>query len=147
MANFRPMIVYFLLLGVFMVALINGGILLATQHSANQSIGDDSMLTDYRDSLNNTLAESYNDAQEIEGAMNKSEVTLTTGIPVINAITGVWKTIKVVPMTIYNLASGLVFSRILGSYTFAIILSVISAIVIITILFAVWKFVSTGDAG
>ena len=47
MATFRPILIALILFGLFSVALINGGILLASVNEANQSIGDDSKLKSY----------------------------------------------------------------------------------------------------
>lgn len=146
MANFRPILVSLLLAGLFMISIITGGITLAYANNANQSIGDDPAIIAYATSLNETLGESITNANSGEEAISSSPITLTSSIPFYDAITGIWKTLKTVPITIWNLTVGLLITRVLGN-NFYIVLGVIGAILTITIIFAVWKFVSQGESG
>jgi hypothetical protein len=147
MVKFLPIIFGFLILGLFAIALISGGIRLAAVNNAPQSIGDDAALQSYAGSLNSSLGQAYTAANDAEKAINQSAITLTTGFPALDAVFGIWKTIKTVPITIYNLTIGLLFGRLLGSDSYAIVLGVLSSILIIGIIYAVYKVITTGEGG
>lgn len=147
MANFRPIVISLLLVGLFAMALISGGVMLAQKNGAGQSIADDPNIMAYAENLNKTLGNAHSDALSADEAIGSSPVTLTSGFPVFDAISGVWKTIKTVPVTVFNLTFNLLQEHILGSQAFSIVLGVIGAILTITIIFAVWKMVATGEGG
>jgi len=147
MVNFRPIIVSLLLVGLFAICMITAGIQIATVNNANQSIGDDAVLAAYASSMNSSLEATVSAANTTEDAISSSPITLTSGFPVFDSITGVWKTLKVIPVTIYNLTFGLVFGRLLGGGVAAIVVGVIGSILTITIILSVWKMVSTGESG
>jgi hypothetical protein len=136
-----------LLLGLFAFAVINAGLILPILNDANQSIGDDPSLTYYSNELNKSLYNSQTVANTTETAVGTSPVTLTSGFPVFDAVFGIWKTIKVIPIQIWNLTKGLVFEKMFGGNEYAVIFTVIGAILLLTFMFAVWKWVSTGESG
>lgn len=145
MVKFTTLIFGFLLLGLFAIAMINGGTRLASINNANHSIAEDPSISAYASSLNSTLETSYTNAVAAEGAINSSSITLTTSNPFIDAIGGIWKTLKTVPITIYNLTIGLVFSKILGGSGYGILLGVLSSIFIIVLIYAIYKGIFTGE--
>lgn len=147
MAEIRPLLIWLLLLGLFAMAIVTGGIMLAEQNGVNQSIADDPAITEYYSSLNETLADTYTDASNSDAAFSNSSISTSIGIPFIDSIWGIWKTLKEVPVTIYNLTIGLLISKVLGDVAGAIVLSVLSAILIITVIFAIVKLVSQGESG
>lgn len=144
MSEFRPIVVNLLLVGLLIIAMITMGLNIAS-NNPSQSIGNDPTLSAYANSLNATLYNATDDASASEQAITNSSITLTSGFPVFDSISGVWKTIKKVPVAVFNLTIGLVRTR-LGS-SFWVVLGVIGAILTITILLAVWKLVSTGEGG
>lgn len=146
MASFRPLVIALLLLGIFAVAIVSFGINLARENGATQNIGDNPIISNYAGNVSDTLGRAYDNANDSIESLSKSPVTLTGGFPLFDAIAGLWKVLKTVPITVYNLTVGLLLSTILGS-TYAIVLGVVGAIFIITIIFAVWKMLSTGQGG
>lgn len=147
MANLRPIIVGFLVFGLFAIALITGGIQLAQQEGASQSIADSPSISSYAIELNSSLGNMSTIANSTETSFSNSPINYLSGFPVFEAITSIWRTLKVVPLTIYNLTIGVLFESSLGGEAFAIVLGVLGAILTITIIFAVWKMVSTGEGG
>lgn len=145
--GFRGLIISLLLVGLFAIALINGGILLAALNSPNQTIANDAAIMDYASELNSTLEDVYTDANSSETSFTVSPLTTTTSIPFVDAVGGIWKTLKKTPTTVWNLSVNYIFIKIFGSAAYAIVFGVISAIMLIIIIFAVWEWISTGRAG
>lgn len=146
MPKFLSIVFGFLLFGLFAVAIISGGIMLASNNQATQSIADDPAIRDFANELNETLEDTYQTAVGVEGAVEQSPVTTTTSNPYIDAIGGVWKTLKTVPITIYNLTFGLLAQKIFGNSAYGIVFGVIGAILIIAIVYGVYKLLVTGEA-
>lgn len=147
MANFRPIVINILLVALFVVALISGGVMMATQNNAPQSIENDTIYAGLKDSLIGNISKANDDTSGASGSFENSSVSLTSGIPFINSIYGTWKVMKTAPILMYNLIVGVIFHTLLGDTTTAVITAVLSVILIITIIFAVVKLVSTGDGG
>jgi len=146
-ASFRPLVVGLLLAGLFAFALINAGLLISINNGANQSIGDDPAISSYSESLEETLLEANENANATETAFGSSPITLTTGSLVFDAVGGIWKTMKEVPVTVYNLTFGLIATKIFGDESYGVVFGVIGAILMMTIIFGIWKWVTTGESG
>ena len=144
MADFKTIVIIIVLAGLFSVAMIKGGIEMANLNNPNQTIANYPALSSLLTDLNNSLEDSYSNANSSLEAISSSPVTLTTGFPVFDAITGIWKTLIIIPMAIYNLLTDFLFNIFLGSAQ-NIVLGVIATIVIVTVIFAVWRFVATGQ--
>lgn len=144
MGGIKPFLIGVLLAGLFAFALISGGIMLATNNNANQSIGDDPALVSYKNSLQLSLSEAEANANSSINALGDSPITEVQGGAVFEAISGVWKTLKVVPVTIYNLTFGTAKSRIFGE-TFNIVFGILASILIIIIIFSVIKMINSGQ--
>lgn len=145
--KFRPIVVGLLLFSMFALAMITGGIQLANVNDVDQSIGDHPLLSTYSVNLSDAVGGASDNAKSGEDAFADSDVTLSTSSVFIDAIGGIWKTLKTIPVTIYNLTIGLVSSVIFGGGAFSIVLGIIGAILTITIIFAVWRLISTGEGG
>lgn len=144
MAGLRPLIVGILLAGLFAFALITGGIMISTNNQATQSIGNDPSLASYKTSLESTLEDAQVNANSSIEAIGESPISVIPGAFIFDAISGVWKTLKVVPVTIYNLTFGLLKVKVFGD-TFSVVFGVMAAILIILIIFGVIKMVSAGQ--
>lgn len=144
MAGIKYLLIGMLLAGLFAFALINGGILLAEHNKANHSIGDDPALSIFKTNLEESLGEAEEQANGSINALGDSPLTeVGGGLVIFTAISGVWKTLKVVPVTIYNLTFGLAKTKIFGE-GFNIVFGIVGAIVIILIIFAVIKILTSG---
>lgn len=147
MVSLRPVIISILLSVLFIIAVISGGIYMAEQNGASENIGNDSAFSSLRNDLIDKTQDNYDSSLAAMNSLENSSISLTSGIPFLDSIYGGWKVIKATPMIMYNLITASLFERLLGSQTSAIIIGIISAILIITIIFAVIKLVSTGDGG
>lgn len=147
MVSFRPIVINILLVTLFVIALIMGGIMMSTQNDAPQSIENDTIYAGLKDSLIGNVTQADADTRGASGSFENSSVSLTSGIPFINSIYGTWKVIKTAPLIMYNMIVGVIFHTLLGDTTTAIVTAVLSIILLITIIFAIVKLVSTGDGG
>ena len=144
MAGLRPLLVGLLLSGLFAFALITGGIMLGTNNNSQNNIGNDPALASYKTNLESTLGEAQANANASVEAIGESPISVIPGAFVFDAIAGVWKTLKVVPVTIYNLTFGLLKAKVFGA-TFDVVFGITAAILIILIIFGVIKMVSSGQ--
>ncbi len=147
MSNFKPILVALLLVGLFALAFLNFGIMTAEIEGANQSISDDPSISAYAASLNQTLEASISETEAANTAFSNSSITTTTSFPFVDAIGGIWKTMKNAPIAVWNLSFGLLLSNVLGSEAYAMVIGVLGAILTMTIIFAVWKLIHSGEGG
>lgn len=141
--GFKTLIIGLLVLGLFIFCTIQGALFLAINNDASQSIGDDPRLTEYKSELEAQLLESSGDSRAADAAITNSSFTLTTSFPVFDAIGGVWKTYRAVPIALYNLTVGLLVSYIFGE-TFRVVFAVVAAIIGMLIILGVWQLIATG---
>lgn len=147
MVEFRPLLVSFILIGLFAVAMINIVYYMQLDNGASQTILDDPTLSNYRQAVIDNMSTTYTNAVAAGNSTSSSSVTFTYGSPFLDAINGVWKTVKSAPIAIYELSIGLGQKYLFSGPEAVIITTVIAAILTITIIFAVWKMISTGDSG
>lgn len=147
MAEFRPLLVSFILIGLFAVALINVVYYMQLDNGASETILDDTTLSNYKNSVVENISNTYTNAEAAGNSTSSSQVTFSYGSPFLDSINGVWKTIKSAPIAIYELTIGLGQTYLFSGPEAIIITTVIAAILTITIIFAVWKMISTGESG
>lgn len=147
MVKFLPLLIGLMLGGLFAFALITGGIMLAENNNPSQSIGNDPVLSNFSSNIENALGESTSTSDTAEESLGASPVTLNENSIFFDALGGLWKSLKAIPVTIYNLTMRLIFTKIFGSQAGAIIFGVIGGIISMIIIFGVWKMIKTGDAG
>lgn len=140
----KSLLIGILVSGLFALALINGGIMLASNNHANQSIGDDPILVGYRNSLNNTLHQAETNVNGSLEALGQQGATSTPLGAIYDAMTGTWKTLKEVPSSLYNLFVGVTKVKIFGD-SFNPVFGIVAAILIILIIFGVIKLIISGD--
>lgn len=143
MSALKNILIYMLLFGAFIMAFINGGLLLAAVNSPNNTIGNDPALVEFSSALNSTLEDAYESANGSMTAIESSPVQVTQFAIILDAIGGIWKSLKVVPLAIYNLSVDYVFGKLLGDQQFAIMMGIVGAILIIVLIFAVWFWINS----
>ena len=143
--GFKPLLVGLLLAGLLAYAMIMGGMQLAAINNPNQSITQDPAIAQFSSSLNQSLERSYTDANASLNSISTSPVSLTSGGIIFDSMSGIWKTMKVVPLSIYYLISSLVDTEVLGGAQTYIVWGIIGSIILLGIVFGVWKLVSTGE--
>lgn len=145
MVKFAPLMIALILWGLFSFALIQMGIQLADSNNANQSIADDPAIASFNESVKNILEELETDVNSSETAI--SEPSLISSIReniIIDAIGGVWKVLKNVPTSLYNIATGLWKSEIFQG-PLIIVIGTIGAILTLVVIIAVWRMLFTGE--
>lgn len=145
MSGIRPLLVGILLAGLFAFALIQGGALLSTHNQANQSITDSPALSGFKTDIESSLDNAQANANGSLTALGDSSLSeVSGGLVIFSAISGVWKTLKAVPVTIYNLTFGLAKTSVFGE-GFNVVFGIIGAIIIMLIIFGVIKMLTSGQ--
>lgn len=147
MSGLRPFIISILLLGLLAMAVINAGILIAHDNNSKNSIANDTDINNYASSLQNSLANASETADKTDESFRNSTISTSGGVVFVDAIGGLWTTLIEVPSMIMKLTTNLVKGKILGDTAFYAVIGVISAILVITLILAVWKLVGTGEGG
>lgn len=143
-AGLKNLFIGLILTGLFAFALITGGIQLAELNNGANSLADDPAFSTYKTNLTTALQKAHNDTNASIESLGDSPLSAIPGAFIFEAISGVWKTLKVVPVTIYNLTFGLAKDKIFGD-SFALVFGVIGAIITLLIIFGVIKLVSSGQ--
>lgn len=143
-SGIKPLLASLLVVGLFIFAFINAGIMIASNNNANQSIGDDPTLSAYKSNLETTLKQAETDTNSSIEAIGQSPLSSTSNGFIFDAISGIWKTLKSVPVTLYNLTFGLTKAKLFGE-AFTPVFSIIAAILIMAIIFGVIKMISSGQ--
>lgn len=144
MAGLKPLFIGLLLTGLFAFAMITGGIMVADQNSGVVSIGDDPALSNYKTQIQSSLNDASTDANSSLEALGNSPLSAIPGAFIFEAIAGVWKTLKIVPSTIYNLTFGVLKDKVFGD-SFGVAFGIMAAIIIILIILGVIKLVVSGQ--
>jgi hypothetical protein len=142
--GFKSIIVALLVAGLVMVLFINGAIMLSTQNDFSGNPSDDPSLSAYKDDVTAQLNQSYFNTGEADAVLSNSSVTTTTSFPFIESINGIWKNVRSAPVMIWNLSFGLVLEKALGDDK-AIVLTILSVILTLMLIFAVVYLIATGD--
>lgn len=145
--GFRPILIGLLIFSLIAIGTINIGLRLASENNVNQSISDNPAISSYANSLNTTLEGASETSTALETAFTNSTISVSGGILFLDALGGLWKSMKSIPITIYNLTIGIIKNQLLGDTAFYIIFGTIGLIVIISLIFAVWKLLSQGESG
>lgn len=143
--DFKGMIVSFVLIGLFIFAILNFGIYLSSNNNANMSITDDSVIGSKMTDINTTLRELQDDATDKKQEFEEETGSLSTGFLIFGSILG---TTKAFFSTVLNIASS-TFSIIdsglgLGG-TGTLILGVFSGIIIVVTLLLIWRVAKAGS--
>lgn len=143
-SGLKTIVIGLILTGLFAFALMSAGYLVGFNNHANRTILDDVAFSDFKTQLEGNLSSAYTDANSSLENLGDSPISGVLGATIFDSIGGVWKTIKVVPVAIFNLVVGTVKERIFGE-GYGVVFLTVSAIIIILILLAVVKFVISGQ--
>lgn len=144
MRGFLGLIVGILVSGLFVVALLYGGGRLSEDNNG-QSILQDSSINKTFTTLNTDLNKAWDSANNTETATAKSPLTISQGSFIINAMGGLWVTVKVIPTLVWNTMLLFLQNSLFGSPAFAVVFGVIGAIVIFMFTLYAWKLISSGE--
>ena len=133
-------IVPLLLTGLFVICFFSFAGYLAVYNNSNADITSDPSINQYLTSLNSTLKNSSSTADNSSDALYGSSSSTSGGNIILEAVTGIWKSITSTPKQIYLLTIGLVQSKVLGGSTFYLVFGTIGAILSITLIMLVWRW-------
>lgn len=137
-------LVVLLAVGLFIIAIINAGIMISDQNNFIGSIGDDDSLTEYKASLEDTLDNATSASQSADAVLSNSSISTVSAFPFVDSITGIWKTVKSAPVAVWNLTMGYAVEKIFGEDK-AIVLTILGALLGLALIFAVVYLIATGD--
>ena len=92
MVKITHIVTALLLAGLFAVALIAGGVQLASMNHANQSIINDSQFNSVYVDLSGNLTKSSTDAYGADAAISNSSLSTIVIVPFVDSVVGIWKT-------------------------------------------------------
>jgi len=147
--KFAPMIISYILFGLFALAFVTFGLSIAIINNPSQTIGNDTNLLNYKNSMEGNLANQYTAFNESEDSFTTSSTSLSNspGGIIIDAISGIAKTIKNGATLITNLTLGFIKNKLFANSEFLLVFSIISGILILIALIAIVRLVSQGEGG
>lgn len=143
-STLKPILVSLLLSGLFALALITGGVMIAEQNNPSQSIGNEPYIANFSESINQSLVSARTSSQDADELLTNSSVTTTTNIVFVDAVSGMWKILRNAPTTIWQVTGGLMVRTIGVPLT---VIALITSILIIVLLIAIVRFITTGQGG
>lgn len=143
--GFKSIVVSMLIMGLFIVALVNFGDRLAIVNNAQDNIRDSPIISKILTNTTSSLITAQSDAESANTAFSNSPITLTS-TPFVNAIGSIWKTMKIVPIAIWNAIFEGTSSALGLSGPFAVVFTILAGIFIIGIVLAAWQTIATGKS-
>lgn len=136
----KKLVIGFIIVGLFFIAIINGGYLLATQNNANQTILDEDILNTSFVSVEGNLSSTRDDVRTAKSSFeNETATEADTGFSL-----GVFKDAGTIIVSggvgIYN-----ALSIIFKSYIPSIVFIVLAAIIGILGIFWLWRAWKAGE--
>ena len=135
-----------LLMGLFVLAIITFGVNFGIENEANQSIIDDPQLLQARSELMGNFTSYGAEVSQASNAFGNTTPIVNTGGINILPITDTWKKFTSIPVNLYDISVGFVFSKLFGDEIANIMFYVVSAIVTILIILAAWATIRTGSS-
>ena len=146
MAGLKSFLIGLLLVGLFSSLLITAGIQLAQRNNSPNTIANDPTISDFADNLNENLTSLPTITSSAEDSIGSSPVTLDTGAGIIlNSVGGLWKTLKTIPTSVYDLTVGLLVAKIFSGSNFTPAVAIIAGIATIAFIFFVYNWVHNAD--
>lgn len=131
----------FMLVGLFLFAMINFGAQIVLDNNANNSIIDDPRINLTYSKLQGNLSDVSSDAETQKANFEKETPTLADSL-LFTSIVGVGKAFTSTTSNMYNIIFLVVFD-VLGFDP--IILSVLGSILTIVIIFSMWRLYKAGE--
>jgi hypothetical protein len=146
MVGFKSLMISMVLVGLFVFATINFGIIFASENDSNQSIGDHPSIANLSIGVNDSLR-GFDD--DISGGKSSfiSDIPVIGDSLVILAAASVWKTFVTLPKVMFDLTFGTISEVIFGNGAggFGLVFIVIGSIVVAVLIFYAWKWIRSGD--
>lgn len=143
----KSLFISFALIGLFVIALMNFGILLQNENNSSIQIIDDPRINKTFGDLNQNLSQENlkDDVSEKKKTFETEEPQISQGNLLLNSIKFIWTGISDTITGVYNIINGLIFQTLFGS-TFSVLLSVLGAILSALVILFGWQLFRTGRA-
>lgn len=145
-ASLKSIIFGMLLFGVFAISMIVGFTQLGYYNDAHQTIMDNPAISGFSGDINDTLGGALENSESAEESLEQSPITLSGTDVFFDAMKNLWRSITIIPKLVYNLTIGLIIATIGGGNALGLILGITGAILLLSIVFGVWKLIKTGDS-
>ncbi len=142
MVSARSLIITFLLVGLFTYALVSFSSQFNYDNNLNQSILNDETFVRLNSSLEESLSSSQGVAEEQKTNVESETRSEQPGFLSLGSIREAWKAFTGTTSTIFNLILRNAFMK---KYFPAIIGTVFSAILLVTIIFLGWRAIKSGE--
>lgn len=144
---FRHIITSMLLVGLFLVAIINFGVGLSSLNpNSNQSILDDSRISSVSKNLIANQTALQDSSNEQLSNFESENLVSIIGDLLFFTITKAGTTFTTVLKTFWAITGGLLFEVIFGgSAAFGVLFGTITTILLVTIIFLLWRTYKAGE--
>lgn len=146
MAKFVPLMIGLIMVGIFSISLLTGGVMIQLQNDA-PLITNDSDIGAFYTSVNDTLYSSATSTTSANEAFTNSSIQTSGAGPYMSAVGGIWNVIKGAPVGLFNLVVTLIFVKIFGDAAAVVLTIATASIVTLVIISAVVLWVSRGEGG
>ena len=140
--EFKGLIITTLLVGLFIVAMINGSILLSHANNQNSSLMENEAINSTFGDMQTELDDVQRVSDSTKDSFEKEKVTITGGFLLLSSIINAGKVFTSVITNVYILTFGLV-ADVLGIND--IILGVLTGIIVISGILLTWRLYKAGE--
>lgn len=140
-----PILTALIISGIYIIAMIMGGVTLQLQNDAPVLITNDSALSQFYLSLNSSISEATSNTQTANQAFTNSSIQTTGVTPFLSAVGGIWKILTTAPVAIFNVVVNFIFVKIIGNPVGLLFVGAVGSILLMMIISGVIKLVSRGE--
>ena len=139
-------IISLIVVGLYVIALLTGGIMLQVQNDAPILLTEDVQVSSLYNSLNDSISDVSTNSQAAYESFSNSSI-ITSGVtPFLSAVGGMWKLIVNAPVQIISATFIFITTTIFGSPVIGtLFLGAVGSIILLIIISGVVKFVSRGE--
>ena len=142
--SFKSISISFLVIGLFAFAMFSFASQFQDANEGASTILDNPSINESFGELQADLQGADNEANSQLGVLNGTVVEDSEFNVLFLSIGSIWKVLIGTSVGVYNIVFGIIFDTLLGN-SFSAVIGVIGAIISITIISYVWKWVRTGD--
>lgn len=148
--DFYGLMATLILIGVVVVSMFTFSDNFLNNNNPNATIYEDPLLASEVNSLKGNLSGYVGTTSNSEAVLSNSSLS-QGGIAgqnvLFDSVAGIWKALKSAPVVIYNLSLGLIKRKLFGDSEWAWLVDAFGALVILAILIAIIRLVTTGIGG
>ena len=144
---FRNILISLILVGLFLTAMVNFGVgIVGLNEGNNQSIGDDPRISKLITNLSTAQSGLDESTNAQLGNFEQENPVDSFGELIFFTITKAGTTFTGVIKTFWAISGGLIFDVIFGgSPAFAVVFSMLGTILLVTIIFLLWRTYKAGE--